>query len=260
MTESNSHPEPGAQSFANPPATEPRVVDGGQGWNWIAQAWELFKKSPGVWIGNFILLMLISVVLSAVPVIGHIASHLLWPVMIGGLMLGCRALDRGEPFEIAHLFAGFKNSTGQLVMIGVFVIIGGLIIIGVVVLVVMLAGGGTLIAAVWGGSYAGMLAGGTFLLLALFGLMVALLLSIPLLMAVWFAPPLVVLRNLAAIDAMKYSFNACLINVIPFLIYGLVTLVLSVLASIPLALGWLIFAPVLIASIYTGYRDIFADT
>src|ERR1700691_1008846 len=170
MTESNSHVEPGAEPYADASANEPRAVDGGQGWNWIADAWELFKKSPGVWIGNFVLLLCISFGLSVVPVIGHIASHLLWPVMIGGLMLGCRALDRGEPFEIAHLFAGFKTNTAQLVMIGVFMVVAGLIILAAVVLIVMVAGGGTLIAALWGGTYAGLLAGGTFLLLGLFGL------------------------------------------------------------------------------------------
>lgn len=257
MTDSNF--DAGAQSSTAASGNEPRAVDGGQGWNWIAEAWELFKKSPGVWIGNFVLFMVITIVLSVVPVIGHIASHLLGPVMMGGLMLGCRALTRGEPFEIAHLFAGFKTNTAQLVMIGVLMVIASLIVLGVAVLVVMLAGGGTLIAALWGGTAAGLLAGGTFLLLAMFGLLVAALLAIPLLMAVWFAPALVMFRNLAAIDAMKLSFNACLKNVVPFLVYGLITLVLSVLASIPAMLGWLVFAPVLIASVYTGYRDIFAD-
>ena len=38
----------------------------------------------------------------------------------------------------------------------------------------------------------------------------------------WFAPALVALRGVSAIDAMKLSFVSCLRNWLPFLLYGLV--------------------------------------
>jgi uncharacterized membrane protein len=264
MTEPNPQSDPGSQpgpgtAPAKSGTAEPRTVDGGQGWNWIAQGWELFKKNPGIWIANTCILFIISLVIGLVPVVGSIATHLLLPVMIGGLMLGCRALERGEPFAVAHLFAGFKTNTSQLVMVGVFYVIGGLIIAGIVVLVVVLAGGGTLVAGALGGKGLAILAGGAFFVLALFAVLLASLLVIPLLMAMWFAPPLVVFGNLAALDAMKSSFSACLKNFAPFLVYGLLGIVLAVAASIPLMLGWLVLAPVLIASVYTGYRDIYQD-
>jgi uncharacterized membrane protein len=56
---------------------------------------------------------------------------------------------------------------------------------------------------------------------------------------------------------MKQSFSGCLKNIVPFLLYGAILLVLSVLASLPLLLGWLVLGPVLAASLYTGYRDIY---
>jgi hypothetical protein len=34
---------------------------------------------------------------------------------------------------------------------------------------------------------------------------------------------------------------------------------LSILASIPLLLGWLLLGPVLMASVYLSYRDIFHE-
>jgi len=43
------------------------------------------------------------------------------------------------------------------------------------------------------------------------------------------------------------------------LIYGVVMLVLSILATLPLLLGWLVLVPIATASIYTAYRDIFGD-
>jgi uncharacterized membrane protein len=92
---------------------------------------------------------------------------------------------------------------------------------------------------------------------ALLAVLIALALMIPVLMAIWFAAPLVVFHQLGAIEALKSSFNACLRNIVPFLIYGLILLGLAIVASIPFGLGWLVLGPVLVASLYTAYRDIF---
>jgi uncharacterized membrane protein len=78
-------------------------------------------------------------------------------------------------------------------------------------------------------------------------------------MAVWFAPALVVLRGIEPLDAMRLSFNGCLRNFVPFLVYGLVGLLLAIVATIPLMLGWLVLGPVTIASLYTSYCDIYED-
>ena len=40
-------------------------------------------------------------------------------------------------------------------------------------------------------------------------------------------------------------------------VFALVLVVLMIVASIPLGLGWLLLGPVLLASFYTGYRDVF---
>jgi uncharacterized membrane protein len=58
---------------------------------------------------------------------------------------------------------------------------------------------------------------------------------------------------------MKESFQGCLKNALPFLIYGLVGLVAAVVAAIPFGLGWLVFGPVLMASVYTAYKDIYLE-
>ncbi len=236
----------------------PRAVDGGQGWNWIAQGWDLFAKNPGIWIVNVILLLIISTALGIVPIVGHIASQLLYPVLVGGLMLGCRALQKDEPFEVAHLFAGFQTNSAQLVMLGLFTLIAWLLIFAVVAGLLFVLGGGAIISAIVGGSVAAAVAGAAIMLMLL-GLLVMMLLFIPVAMAVWFAPCLIVFHNLQAIDAMKLSFDACMKNMVPFLIYGLVMFIFCILATIPLGLGWLMLAPVGVATIYTAYRDIFAE-
>jgi uncharacterized membrane protein len=56
---------------------------------------------------------------------------------------------------------------------------------------------------------------------------------------------------------MKMSFSGCLKNILPFLLYGIIAMVLFILATIPIGLGLLVVVPMLTASIYTGYRDIY---
>ena len=58
-------------------------------------------------------------------------------------------------------------------------------------------------------------------------------------------------------DALKSSFSACLKNFMPFLVYGLAFLVLAVLATLPVGLGWFILIPVTQASIYASYKSLF---
>jgi uncharacterized membrane protein len=86
---------------------------------------------------------------------------------------------------------------------------------------------------------------------------VGLLFAIPLLMAFWFAPALIVLRGDEPLAAMTTSFRACLRNVPPFLIYGLLGLVFMILACIPLFLGLVVLIPVALATLYTSYKDVF---
>jgi hypothetical protein len=229
-----------------------RAVGAGQGWTWIADGFGLFKKAPGMWIALVIVLIVILLVLAFIPLLGAVATFLLMPLFLGGLMLGCRALQGGGGLEVGHLFAGFKEHTGNLIVLGALAI-GGWII--VMLPVIAIVGAGTLFGLMRGDAAGAAAMGGSFLLAWL----VAMALSIPIYMALWFAPALVVLRGLAPVAAIKESFFGCLKNMVPFLIYGIVLLVLGIVAAIPLGLGWLVLGPVAIASVYTAYRDIYGD-
>jgi uncharacterized membrane protein len=96
-------------------------------------------------------------------------------------------------------------------------------------------------------------AGGGVMLVALLGLGAL----IPLMMAYWFAPILVVFHDLTAADAMKTSFNACLNNILPFTVYSLVAAVLIILAAIPFGIGLVVLIPTMMASLYASYKDVF---
>jgi len=231
---------PGGQSLA-----------AGRGWTWIADAWGLFKRQPGLWIGIILLLGVIFIGAAFIPIIGGLLMTLFGPVFAAGVVIGCRALDEGGELEIGHLFAGFRERTGTLIGVGALYL-GATLAIMLVVGLVMGAG---MFAMMSGGSDPqAMVAMGMTMVLAVL-VMAALLL--PVVMAVWFAAPLVVFHQHAAFEAMKASFVGCLKNILPFLVYGVVLFVFSIIASLPLLLGWLVLGPVLAASVYTAYRDIY---
>lgn len=227
-----------------------RAVDAGRGWEWIASGFALFKKQPGMWILIVIVWFVCAFLLALVPLLGGLANMLLSPVIAAGLMLGCRALERDEEFDIGYLIAGFKQNTSNLVMLGVLMLVAMIVIIVAAVLIV--GGAGFLAGA--SGDLAGFAALGMTLLLVV---LVIIAVSIPVYMAIWFAPALVILHELKPVEALKMSFFACLRNIVPFLLYGVILLVLTVIAAIPFGLGLLILMPVVIASVYTAYRDIF---
>ena len=230
-----------------------RAVSAGQGWTWIADGFGLFKKAPGTWIAQVLILFVILLVLAFIPLLGAVATFLVMPVFVGGLLLGCRRLEGGGELEVVQLFAGFKEKTGNLIVVGALAI-GGWII--VMLPVVAIVGAGALLGAMRGDAAGAAALGGSVVLAWL----VALALSVPIYMALWFAPALVVLRDMPPLEAIKASFLGCLKNILPFLVYSIVLMVLGIVAAIPLGLGWLVLGPTLVASVYISYRDIYGGT
>ena len=242
----------GETTILRPAAYVPggRSVIAERGWAWIAAGWDLFKKQAGMWIALMLVALVIFVVLALIPFVGSIALSVLSPVFGAGVVIGCRAIEEGQGLEIGHLFAGFKEKFAPLATVGA-IYLGATIVI---VLAVMLVSGVSIFSIAAGGDSA---AAPAAILAVLLAVLVSLALMLPLFMAVWFAPALVVFQGKSAVDAMKESFSGCLRNILPFLVYGVVMLVLSVLASVPLFLGWLVLGPVLAASLYTSYKDIY---
>jgi uncharacterized membrane protein len=226
-------------------------VASGRGWDWVAAGWELFKRQAGMWIALALVALVIFVVLAFIPFIGSIASFVLTPVFGAGVVIGCRAIEEGRPLEIAHLFAGFREKLGPLATVGA-IYLGSAIVIA---LVVGLATGASIFA-MMGGATPDVATPAAALTVVL-ALLIMLALLVPVVMAVWFAPPLVVFHDKGAVEAMQESFTGCLRNVVPFLVYGVVMLGLGIVACIPLMLGWLVLGPVLAASLYTSYKDIY---
>lgn len=232
---------------------EARSVAIGRGWDWIADGWSIFRKAAGIWIGMIVVLAVIFIAAHLIPFVGAIAMQILWPVFVGGLMLACRTIAQGGEAQFSQLFAGFQHRTGTLVALGAVWLVISIII---VVIVVAITGVQVLAFMNMGGNPEQM-AG--IALTALLAFLIILALMLPLVMATWFAPALIVFQEMGVGAAMRASFVGCVKNILPFLLYGVLTFIAAVIASIPLGLGWLVLAPVLTASVYTSYRDIYFE-
>ena len=230
-----------------------RTVDAGKGWQWIVDGFGVFRKYPLMWIMLTVVLVLIWMVSFLIPLLGPLLFNLLSPVLFAGLMIGCKAVDSGEELELPHLFAGFRKNPAALVTIGGIYLVGTIVVVGIV----FVTAGGSMLPTVLQQSHGNMQTLAATLRSMALALMIGCALYVPLLMLIWFAPLLVVFHDLKPVEAMKLSFSACASNWLPFLIYGVIILVLWFIASIPLFLGLIVLLPVLICSVYASYKDIF---
>jgi uncharacterized membrane protein len=239
------------------------TVAAGRGIEWWREGWRLFTAAPVEWIVTMIVFAGISIGVTLIPVLGQFASMLLTPILIGGVMLGCRAQQRGGKLAIGDLFACFSNDRLTPLLIVGLVYLAGWFVIWVVTLalVVAVVGVGSIGALMSGEALeAGLGALAAFSLGTIFVVLVALTLVTLLLMAFWYAPALVALRGDEPVAAMKTSFRACGANFMPLLVvYASLGVLFAIVATIPFGLGWFVLMPVSAASLYASYRDIFGD-
>jgi len=233
----------------------PRSVPASNGLAWIGQGWWYFRESPGGWILAVVVWFALSAAGGLIPFVGGIAMTLLGPVLMAGFMLGCKEQEEGGVFTVSHLFAGFSHNTGQLVLVAVLYM-AMFILVGVVFAVGMFFSlGGIGLEDPQAMEMAKEGPGLGFILVAA----LLFICSIMIAMTYIFAPPLVAIENLNAIEAMKLSFKGCLMNLLPLFLFAVAAVLLMLIGLLPLGLGMLVVMPMLTASGYAAYRDIYYE-
>lgn len=231
-----------------------RTVPAGNAFDWLAQGWATFTAAPGPWLAIAILFLVISIATGVVPLIGQLALVLLQPLLVAGMLHACRTLSEAGRIDVADLFVAFRTGATPLLTLGLVAAAGFL---GILLIVFLVFGssmvGGMMIGAA---GHPGMAMGLGFGAM-LFTLLLALLLGIPLLMALSHAPALVHFHAMPPLAAVRASFAACLANWLPFSLFGLFMAIFAFFAALPLGLGFLILIPVLAGAMYAAYRDLF---
>jgi uncharacterized membrane protein len=231
-----------------------RIVASGRGVEWWSEAWALFMKAAGMWIVLAIIMIIICMILSFIPVLGGLALTVLFPLFMASFVLAARKVEGGGTLEPGDLFTPLQ---GDKVM--PLLILGAILLaFGVAVFIVAgLLGAGAIFGVAAGGADRSVGTALTALGAGFIALLAMLAISVVASMALWFAPALVMFRGTAPVDALKISFAACLRNIVPFLLWGLLYIVAAIVASIPFGLGWILLAPLVMISLYVSYRDVF---
>lgn len=231
-----------------------RRVPAANGLAWIGCGWRHFSQSPLNWVAMTLIFGVLWLIISIVPLV-NIISGVVFPIFSGGMMLACEQQRRTGTLAIGDLFAGFRQKTWPLALLG-------LISIGVMLasLIPFIATMGFGVVASIATSSGGVDAlGGVSIGLMMLSLLFVVLVSCAMWMAMWFAPALVILQGLEPVAALKSSFIGCWRNPLAGLLYGLVLFIVLIIGAIPAFLGLLVVIPVMTASAYAGYRDIYLE-
>ena len=244
-----------------------RTLPYSRGRAWLLGGVALWRKSPALITFYAFAYLLVLLLLSLMPFVGQIATALLMPVLSLGVLNGCRAVDEGRRAGPELLFSGFRQHPRALITVGGLYFAASLATLGLT----MLLDGGLLFDIMQGKTALDESAADDGRLNL--ALIVALLLSTPVLMAYWFAPLLAGWFGQPAGKALFFSLVVCWRNWKPFLGYGinllvfglaLPGLVISVLSLVSPALGGLVsialpmlLIPIVCASFYVNAREIF---
>ena len=239
---------------------------------WLKDAYAMLSVNRVPWLLLLLLYYLVLGIVDLIPYVGQIAVPLLKPVFAVGFLAAAWTQERGGAPELKLLFQGFRSNVRALLPLGAFLLVG----ITVAVLGTAVVDGGTRVDVLSGRTKLDetVLASGGVQLAMLFAAACAL----PVLLAIWFAPALVVFQDCGPARALATSLRAALANWKPISVYGLLvfcfggvvptlaTLLISSLMpeGLALPLVLLVLMPylfLLIATLhisdYVSYRDIF---
>lgn len=209
-------------------AQAPRRVSAGRGFSWISDGISMLMSQNWPWLGVTAIGMLLIVILSSIPFVS-ILSSLPIAILVGGVMIGCHRQAETGRIRVGDLFEGFSKDPVNLLLVGLFYLLGTIVLLIIMAIIFFVfLGGGQLFEAAMAGETMDPQAFANLWPKIAIAVLIATGLAVPLVMAYWFAPALVGVAGQPALKAMGASFRGCLINIVPFLIYGLVWLVIGV--------------------------------
>lgn len=246
---------------------------------WLVEGFRLFRRNPPfITALTLLYLSLVQGIAVLMPGVGPILLPLVLPALTLIVANGCRLVDaRQRPGKATLLFGLAGNGPALLRL-------GGLQLIGALLLVLingLINEGNDPFAALDGapgmGENEGAPADPAAEVALLNALMRLMLLAMPLIVAFWFAPFLVGWDRVSPFKSLFFSTVASWRNWRPMLMFGVAAIVVagivpgfflilaSQVAGASLGMAFLVMrlllifliAPVLTASVYVSYRDIF---
>lgn len=228
----------------------PAQVPAGHVIAWFATGWRLFLAAPAVWVLQTLVFIALFIVIAIIPVFGQLAVIVSFPIFCAGMIHGCDLLQRGEPLEIRDLFAGFERQTPNLIVLGGGYLLG----FGVIFTIAVAIGSSSALVGYLLGNLGGL---GAFLGGLALASLIGYSLWILLLMALWFAPALVMLGGVPPLQALLLSARACGRNLPAFALMALALYLISSLVVLSAMLALLVVIPLIAGAVYASWRDVF---
>jgi hypothetical protein len=248
------------------------IHPGRHGILWLRKAVEMLSAARVSWLMLLLAYYLIQVLVSVIPLVGPLAMMVLRPVFTVGFLAAAWTQERGGQPGFLHLFRGFRTNLRALLPIGIVLVAGTTL----AVLATAIVDGGLLLDAIVSNARPDEAFAGNSRVES--AMLFAIVCALPVLLAVWFAPALVVFQDCGATRALAGSLRAAIANWRPLGVYGLLLFFYgAVVPGIAIALVALLVppaaAPFVIAltvvpyvllfvatqtiSDYVAYRDIF---
>ncbi|MDO8930781.1 MAG: BPSS1780 family membrane protein [Rhodocyclaceae bacterium] len=242
-----------------------RRLPASRGAFWLLAGFHLFRRNPPLLTAlTLTYLLLVQIAVRLLPEVGPFLLPLALPAMVLIVANGARIASQGNRLLPGALVFGLKGNGAAMLRLGGLHLVGAMIFVGIILL---LEGGGIKFADIEKGEDPELV----WALLRLF------VLAIPFLLAFLFAPYLTGWDGVPAAQSLFFSFVASIRNWRVLLTYllavggvsvvlpGLVLVVASLLPEfgarvVQVVIRMLmifLLAPVLTASIYIAYRDIF---
>lgn len=227
---------------------EPNSLSAGSGMSWITESWQIFMARPLLWVGVFVAYFAAIMLLGLIPIAGSIIVGIIAPMLMGGMAYMAYLIEHDESSaSFGDMFVAFQGKFVDFLILWVIQFLLSLLIIIIMIIIGV---------AVMGFGTEALMAGDIDTMTGLLMILIMLALLIPLAMMAIFSPILIIFHDLSAWSAMKLSLKACFVNMLPFLIYGIVATVAIIIGAIPFGLGLLVVSPVLIISTYIAYKQI----
>ncbi|WP_255988008.1 BPSS1780 family membrane protein [Chitinolyticbacter albus] len=237
---------------------EPRRINLTGCMRWLNDAWSLFVVHGLTWATMFWLMFLLVLFCMVIPLLG-MASSILNVVLFAGLITSIDAARRGEKLELGGLFSGFKRNFGELLLTAVLILAVSICTLFILLAITVAIGSPYLLMIAKGQLTPELIktpefAAGLLAVVLACGLVMQLVNS-----AFMYAPMLVVLRGVKAMDAMKLSVLACCRNILPFSLLAVLCIPVLVLVSLTFGLVLLVLMPYAALVSYTSFIDIFGE-
>jgi hypothetical protein len=234
-----------------------KELEAGVALDWYKKSWKIFQKNSALFVLQFFMFFMFQMAAQLLGPLSTLASNVLWCLFIAGLFYTCDKIGKGEEVSFSDFFKGFDKNTKPLVILGLYLSAILFVYIAFVIIMVILIGGLSILSYINNPQEIVDYLLSNFLISIFILTLVVLIPLTILLMASIFSPGLVFFENLKPLDAMKKSLIACVHNSMAFLMHGLWFFLFSILASIPLGLGFIILLPIVNLTIYFAYKDIF---